>query len=633
MSVRNAGATIREARLKAGLSQEKLSDGICSILSLSRIENGTAGVSPSTFQALMSRAGAPCEAFPTFANRKDFDCFYTLKRVRFYLDCWQLDEAYNELGKIEHMNFAENKYYYQEWLLLHCKLQFRSGCGVHSQIYQTLLDSLHISRPEIDFSDFRDLLLSLNEIELLTAVAQESLYLSDLDTCLEICMQVSSYLESSQISFSEKERLLAENSIVYTKYLIAINDFPSALKISNTFKNKMIANSVDAPLHELTFLIGLAHYYLNDTDNALLYFKTAFFSAHSIDSCYATICKNYLMSKLQFPIPKGLSSMTDIPLVVYNTKKAIDSSDFSDGTYEIFSPDVLTIGTLIQELRIEQNISQQTLCQGLCSKSKLSKIENGTLQPDIALAQTLLQRLGISDNIFTFYGNAHETSLQNLRQVLTKIPLSNTAEILCHTQEMLHLCSSKDTFYAQYASYRRACCISDNEESATALINTLCLTINNFDFNAICNYRLSWLELTILNNYCDTYCKVFASKGILFLYKLLDYLDCSSLDVLEKKRIIAVTINTLVQYLYSQKRFSELCELSTYFSSSTIKCSLYFSGIIFANYSQALGEMQHLNLCHTYAHYAYYNLLMTNSKKNAEILKKAIYNDFSIELL
>ena len=101
MAVQNAGTIIREARLKAGLSQEKLSEGICSVLSLSRIERGSAGVSPSTFQALMAHAGVPCEAYPIFANRTDFDCFYTLKRARFYLDCWQLKEAYKELESVE----------------------------------------------------------------------------------------------------------------------------------------------------------------------------------------------------------------------------------------------------------------------------------------------------------------------------------------------------------------------------------------------------------------------------------------------------------------------------------------------------------------------------------------------------
>ena len=69
MSVRNAGKTIREARIKAGLTQEQLSEGVCSVLSLSRIENGSAGVSPVTFQALMAHAGAPCEVYPIFAKQ------------------------------------------------------------------------------------------------------------------------------------------------------------------------------------------------------------------------------------------------------------------------------------------------------------------------------------------------------------------------------------------------------------------------------------------------------------------------------------------------------------------------------------------------------------------------------------
>ena len=115
MSVRNAGKTIREARIKAGLTQEQLSEGVCSVLSLSRIENGSAGVSPVTFQALMAHAGAPCEVYPIFASRTDFDCFYTLNRARFYLGSWQLSQAYEELNKLEEWNFADNKLYYQEY--------------------------------------------------------------------------------------------------------------------------------------------------------------------------------------------------------------------------------------------------------------------------------------------------------------------------------------------------------------------------------------------------------------------------------------------------------------------------------------------------------------------------------------
>ena len=633
MSVQNAGSIIREARLKAGLSQEKLSEGICSTLSLSRIENGTAGVSPSTFQALMSHAGAPCEAFPIFANRIDFDCFYTLKRVKFYLDCWQLRETYEELDKIEAMKFAENKFYYQEWLLLHCKLQFRSGCGNHSEIYNTLLDALHISRPKIDFSDFRDLLLSLNEIGLLIAIAQELLYLGNQEICLDICTQISTYLENSQIMFLEKDRLLADNAIVYAKYLIATTDYATSLKVTDAFRQKMIKNADDAPLHELTFLHGLNQYCNGNIDDALVMFKTAFFSAHSIASCYATTIRNFLGKTLGISLFDDTLSPEDIPLISYALKKVLDTTDFSDGTYDLFSPDTLTIGTLIRELRVEQNVSQQTLCYGLCSKSKLSKIENGTLQPDIALAQTLLQRLGISDAVFTFYGNEHDYQLQRLRHHLTRIPWTDTTNNCKYADKMLDTCTEKDIVYIQYANYRKALCNDNSKESASALFDALTITIPSFDFNAIYSYPLSWLEMTILNNYCKHYRHSTPAKGILYFYKILEYCDYSALDILALKRFFAVTINGLIGSLYSQKRFSELTELDTYFTSPAVKCSLHLYSTILANYAQALGETKQLTSSSVVLYYAYYNLLITNDLKNANLFKTFIYNDFNITLI
>lgn len=246
MSIQNAGAIIREARLNAGLSQEKFSEGVCSTLSLSRIENGTAGVSPATFQALMAHAGISCEAFPVFANRIDFDCFYTLKRTRFFLNSWQLHSAYDELEKIEEMHWAENKFYYQEWLLLHCKLQFRSGCGNHQQIYDMLLSAIRISRPEFEAGAIHKLLLSMNEIELFIALAQESLYLNHLDLCLNISTQISSYLTNSQISHFTKNQLLAENAIVYIKYLLAVKDYKNALNIADSFRHQVVIDMNDS---------------------------------------------------------------------------------------------------------------------------------------------------------------------------------------------------------------------------------------------------------------------------------------------------------------------------------------------------------------------------------------------------
>ena len=633
MSVQNAGAIIREARLKLGLSQEKLSEGICCPLSLSRIENGTAGVSPATFQALMEHAGTPCEAYPIFASRTDFDCFYTLKRAGFYIDCWQLKEAYEELDKVEERNFAKNKYYYQEWLLLHSKLQLCSGYGNHKDIRDMLWKALYISRPNMDIFNFGNLLLSLNEIELIIAIAQEEFYTNNFDACLQICTGISSYLENSQIAFPEKDRLLSEYAIVYSKYLIKQKNYSDALKLADAFRIKMVKNDVNTMLHELTFLTGLANYHMGNIDEAMILFKTAFFSAHSIESPYSTNIQQYLFSEFGISLFEKSFDIAEVPLVSYAIKKSIDVSGFSEGIYEIFSKETLTLGRLIRELRMEQNVSQQVLCMGLCSRSKLSKIEKGTLLPDVALAQSLLQRLGISDAVFTFYGNNHETALYELRQKLTQTHSSDTMLIQRNTEKLFLLCNEDDIIYKQYVSYKNAKCISNKEKSTKALWEALQITLPGFTLNHISDYRLSWLELTILNHYCNAYLQYSPCKGIREMYKLLEYYDASNADILEKKRLFGTLLCYLSSALYTQNRVSELIELFPYLSSPVMRSSLHFMGVFYSNYSQAMGKLKQFSNLPLYAAYAYYNLLITDTTKVADSLKKNIFTELPISLL
>lgn len=633
MSIRNAGQAIREARIKAGLSQEKLAEGICSSRSLSRIENGTAGVSPSTFQALMAHAGAACEIYPIFANRTDFDCFYALKHVRFYLDSWQLDLAYEELNKLEQMNWAENKFYYQEWLLLHCRLQFRSGNENHLEICNTLLDTLHISRPAIDLTDFRTLLLSINEVELLIALAQEYYYLQELDTCLSICTQISTYLENAQISYLEKDRLEAEYSIVYTKYLLATGDYENALKLADEKRHQMVLNSDDGPLLELTFLTGLGYYFTNEHDKALTHFKTVFYSAHAIESCFSTICHNYVLKNFDLDILDDLNPLPDIPLTSYGTKKAIDTSTLGDGTYDIFSPDIFTIGSLIREFRTEQKLSQLTLCQGLCSKSKLSKIENGTLQPDIFLTEALLQRLGISERIFTFWGDAREARIYELKfRLVNKHHLSKDVTNT-YLNELNILITEKDTLLQQFFLFETAIIKDSSFERLSCLLEALYCTLPKFDINLIYNYRLSWIELTILNNIAFEYHdSTLAFKSITYFDKILEYHTHAPYDIILQRNLFTVSLSMFSRILYLQKHYTELVNLFTLQIYNLLKLQTKFLSSFFFFYSQSLGECSNLDDIKKYANYSYYLNYLLESIPNAIGLKKYIKDDFCIDI-
>lgn len=532
MGVRNAGKAIREARIKAGLTQEQLSEGVCSVLSLSRIENGSAGVSPVTFQALMAHAGASCEVYPIFANRTDFDCFYTLNRARFYLGSWQLDYAFKELNKIEDLHFANNKLYYQEWLSLYGRLLVRSGCKNHSAIYDLFSMALHITRPQIDYSDFRHLLLSIVEIELLIDIAQELLYLGKCDLCYSICSQIASYLTNAEIDYLKKDYLYAEYAIVYTKYLLEMKDYKKALAIADHHRHKMVQNSEDSPLLELTFLTSLGYYHTGEMETAYIYFKNTFYAAHSIESCYASICRNYILSERMFIPDDYLSQMDDISQITFPMKKAINTSDLTDGTYDFFSADVLTIGRLIHELRTEQGLSLTALCHGLCSKSKLSKIENDALQPDVFLTEALLQRLGISERGFTFWGSERESRLYELKFKLTHTRLLTNEQIENYLHQFHSLITKRDTTLMQRYTFDCNLLSSSPEECIQNLHTALAYTLPDFDIRFIYNYHLSHSELSILNNIGFQYRNIDGNKSNLYFAKLLDYLSVHSLDIL-----------------------------------------------------------------------------------------------------
>lgn len=633
MGVRSAKDAIREARLKAGLTQEQLAEGICSLQALSRIETGVSGVSPATFQALMERAGAPCERYPVFANREDFDCFYALKLARFHLDAWQLTPAYEELQKAEDCNWADNRLYYQEWLLLHCRLQFRSYQCDHQLNYNTLFAALRITIPEIELSDFKECLLTQNEIQLLISIAQEAIYLGQTDTCLRIHSQVETYLQNSKFTEREKDRMLAEDAIVYIKYLLAIRKYREAFQTADIWRHKMVVSMVEPLLFELTFLTGLCSYYLDDQDRSTECIKSAFYSSYAVNSCYANACRNYLVNNTDFQMTDFMRSLSDIPMERYQTRQVMDMSGFSNGVFNADSPDAYTLGLLIRDMRLSQNLSQQILCQGLCSKSTLSKIENGTHQPDIALTECLLQRLGISERLFTFWGNEKEARLYELKFKLIHRHLLSDEEVMQYLSEMESLLDEKDILWRQQYSVIKASMGLSELDNVSTYLNALHLTLPDFDVHRLHQYRLSWIEITCLNNLAHEYRLTRdAHLSLLYYAQLLEYANRTISDALLKIHAFTPTLSAYCHCLYTQKHYTEITNLPNRLSISILQYSPAFYGSYLFYFSQSLGECTLFEDAATAGTFACNLEILTEYFKNASALKKYLYDDFSILL-
>lgn len=632
MAVRNAGKIIREARLKAGLTQEQMSEDICSVLTLSRIENNSAGVSPSLFQALMSRAGAPRNIFPVFPNRKDFDCFYTLKRARLYLESWQLQEAYDELLKVKNADFSNNKFHYQEWLYLQGCLQSRSGSCEHQLIYEIFISALIITKPNIDFSDLSNELFSDIELELLIEISNELLYLSQSDLSYIICSQLESYINNAELSFIERDRLLSRNAIARTKYLLYTHDYNKALETINEYRHLMVVNSENASLLELNFWTVMSYYYCGNIEKAHQMFNDTFYSAHTIESCYATICLKFVSENTSIIIDDYIKSLPSIDCKTFKYEKITDSLSLSDGTYDLFSPDVLTLGRLIYVLRKEQNISQAVLCQGLCSKSKLSKIENDQLQPDIFLSEALLQRLGVSERVFSFWGNSNYKILYELKSKILNSKLTSLKEQFALLKQFKELLSENNNILLQFYYALSYDFLDESERRIATLQNALNLTLPDFDILNINNYRLSLIELGIIGNIAYEYREISPSKSNLYFSKLLEYRNLSSVNIMFQSLVYPIFIYKYAHSLYHQKYYLQLSNLYTFSVARILKIHLDSLGFFTLFFVQALGE------CNDYKKAFYYGKCAASIERmlelhsNALSIASTLKSDFDIEI-
>lgn len=632
MAVRNAGKIIREARLKAGLTQEQMSEDICSVLTLSRIENNSAGVSPSLFQALMSRAGAPRNIFPVFPNRKDFDCFYTLKRARLYLESWQLQEAYDELLKVKNADFSNNKFHYQEWLYLQGCLQSRSGSCEHQLIYEIFISALNITKPNIDFSDLSNELFSDIELELLIEISNELLYLSHCDLSYIICSQLESYINNAELSFIERDRLLSQNAIARTKYLLYTHDYNKALETINEYRHLMVVNSENTSLLELNFWTAMSYYYCGNIEKAHQMFNDTFYSARAIESCYATTCLKFVSENTSIVIDDYIKSLPPIDCKTFKYEKITDSLSLSDGTYDLFSPDVLTLGRLIYILRKEQNISQAVLCQGLCSKSKLSKIENDQLQPDIFLSEALLQRLGVSERVFSFWGNSNYKILYELKSKILNSKLTSLKEQFALLKQFKELLSENNNILLQFYYALSYDFLDESERRIATLQNALNLTLPDFDILNINNYRLSLIELGIIGNIAYEYREISPSKSNLYFSKLLEYMNLSSVNIMFQSLVYPIFIYKYAHSLYHQKYYLQLSNLYTFSVARILKIHLDSLGFFTLFFVQALGE------CNDYKKAFYYGKCAASIERmlelhsNALSIASTLKSDFDIEI-
>ena len=160
----------------------------------------------------------------------------------------------------------------------------------------------------------------------------------------------------------------------------------------------------------------------------------------------------------------------------------------------------ITLGKIIEKLRIEKNYSRRQLCQGLCSAQMLIKIETDQSDVDKFLADILLQRLGKSSDKLEIILSDEEYSKIYARDEIEELIWKkdrDKAEAILHEYEALYAKDSNvhKMFVLRTRAYMSQLLDEDWNQAERYIRQAIEMTLPGVTTENINEYLLSTVEL------------------------------------------------------------------------------------------------------------------------------------------
>lgn len=204
MGVYPIGDVIQKSRISLSMTQEELCNGICSVETLSRIENGKQSPSRIIYQKLMKRLGKPEERIiPTISSKN-----YNIHNLKVSICKAIANERYAKADSL----FREiSKYIIKEDLrnnqyLLRTKavIDYRTG-KIPLQIYtKQLLKALNLTVPDISNYNFSSNSLNRSETIIILNIANAYGHNKDFDAAITLLYELNSFYCKNRMDFYEQ---------------------------------------------------------------------------------------------------------------------------------------------------------------------------------------------------------------------------------------------------------------------------------------------------------------------------------------------------------------------------------------------------------------------------------------------
>ena len=301
--------------------------------------------------------------------------------------------------------------------------------------------------------------------------------------------------------------------------------------------------------------------------------------------------------------------------------------------------ETIFIGNYIRQRRRELNLTQEQLCAGICDPATLSRIETGHQTPTRARLNALLQRLGLPDTRYYAIVSKNELEIEALKKEITACNiLDRVDEGFEKLAQLEELAEPDDTLTLQFilrtnALLGRLDGRYSQAEQLELLLRAICLTIPQFQMEAISSFLYTFEEAKIINHIAGIYSNSDQLEKAIFIYEqLLNYIRLHYQEILTENGLLPLVLHNYARALALNKQYRESIRIA---EDGWQSCIRYGHHQFLPGYFAIMGECYHFigddiqsKKFYTFAYYLYNAL---GNKRNLSAVVKESKEYISLE--
>ena len=255
------GEIIRSQREKLNIRQGKLSEGICTVSTLSKIENGVIFPTRYKLQYLMERLGIDSEQYVILSSKREIEFN---EMVRVFNSCLNKDPAVATymLKRVEKAADSTNDAEYQIYGECSLRLDIAERKKPLENIAREAMELLHDTKANFSLDRLGEDLLSKTEWNILIDYAKVLMLLDRKEEALRVLLGVKGYLSKKHMDAElirgdyETVLLRIVETLVSRGRFFEADSYSDEL-LESFSRNKATANLVEIMINRTTIAINL----------------------------------------------------------------------------------------------------------------------------------------------------------------------------------------------------------------------------------------------------------------------------------------------------------------------------------------------------------------------------------------